>query len=745
MLKHKEILNVKYENISPIRNYINVIKDHKSIICLFENGKIEINYFQNDIIKVFIGEINEKSRNTDAILEDLEQIDVNFSEFEDYIVISGCKIYTYIDKATLKISFKDKNGNIICEDFDAPGKNKNNIFVSKANDCIAYYGFGEKSGNLNKKGCYLENYNTDDAGYDDNTPLLYKTIPFYIGLKTTNCYGIYFDNSHRSYFDMGSSFKDRIFFGATGGQLQYYFIPGNNIKEVVKNYSVLTGTMPLPATWTLGYQQCRYSYMSQKEVEELADTFRNKQIPCDTIYLDIHYMDEFRVMTFNDDTFQAPKAMNEKLNKNGFKLVTILDPGVKVDEDYFLYKSGIEGDHFVKTKDGEIYEGEVWPGLSAFPDFSNVKARNWWKENLKEFLKLGISGIWNDMNEPAVFDNDYKTMVEDCIHQGDDGFMEHKEFHNLYGMQMSRCSNEAQLELYPNLRPFSMTRDTFAGGQRYSSIWTGDNQSTWHHLRCSIPMNCNLGLSGISYVGNDVGGFGGDTNEELFVRWMELGTFLPIFRNHSAIRTRRQEPWSFGKNTEDICKKFIKLRYKLMPYIYNAFYNSHKEGIPVFRPMIMEFPEDINLIDMYSQFMFGDNLLIAPVLYEGEREKLIYFPKGNWYDFFTGKKYEGEKYYNISLALDELGVFVKENSIIPIFEEDYNYIDEKDLCPTLLVCKGEGSFTYYEDDGISNDYINGKYNLYKISFINNQDKKDVSIETLHKGYESSKNFKVIYM
>lgn len=436
--------------------------------------------------------------------------------------------------------------------------------------------------------------------------------------------------------------------------------------------------------------------------------------------------------------------MIKKLKENGFNIITILDPGVKIEENYEIYEDGLKGDHFVKKADGTLFQGEVWPGLSVFPDFANKDARKWWKEELKKFLSLGISGIWNDMNEAAVFDNEYRTLPETCLHNGDDGIMEHGEFHNMYGMEMSRCSKEAQEELRENTRSFSMTRATFAGGQRYSSIWTGDNHSTWQHMRMSIPMNCNLGISGFSYVGNDVGGFGGDCSEELFIRWMELGAFLPIFRNHSAIGTRRQEPWCFGARAEAISKKSIELRYRLMPYLYNQYYKAHKEGIPVMRPMIMEYPEDANVIDMYSQFMFGDDILVAPVLYEGAREKLVYLPYGKWYDYFTHKEYKGGRYYNLNVPLENTAVFVKEGSIIPVYEEEYNYVGEKKLEITLEIFKGRRCMEFYEDDGMSFDYKKGGYNLYRIE-SRNDDRQQVNVNIIHKGLEYNREFNIIYI
>ncbi|MGL4875365.1 MAG: TIM-barrel domain-containing protein, partial [Clostridium sp.] len=438
-------------------------------------------------------------------------------------------------------------------------------------------------------------------------------------------------------------------------------------------------------------------------------------IPIDVIYLDIDYMDGFRVMTFKSPQFDGVEKLIEELHKKGIKVVTILDPGVKVDEEYGVYKRGKEGDYFTKKLDGETFIGAVWPNDSAFPDFSNERVREWWKTEVKSFIhKYNIDGVWNDMNEPCVFNTDFKTMPGSCIHNSDFGVIEHRGFHNRYGMEMSRCSHEAQKELRKNTREFSMTRATFAGGQRYSSVWTGDNMSMFSQLRMSIPMNANLGMSGFSFASNDVGGFGLDTSEELLIRWSQVGTFLPIYRNHSNMYTRRQEPWAFGSDAENIIRKTIELRYELMPYIYTCFYDSYKEGIPVFRPLIFEFENDINTINIKEQFMFGDNLMIAPVLNEGEREKYVYFPKGKWYDYFTKEYFEGERWHLLRCSLDKILVFVKEGSVIPVYKDKYSNMENRPKKFYLKVFGEKAKGRLYYDDGISMDYKKGCYNLINI-------------------------------
>ncbi|XZJ13697.1 glycoside hydrolase family 31 protein [Clostridium perfringens] len=732
-LNYRENLNMKFKAYNGgLRVFKNYEINHNNIDIYFSNMKITLTMFENDIVKVFIGDKYEESISTNGVVDNLEKGEFIVEEDSNFVIIKGTKVLTFVDKNTTEISFKDLDGNIINEDFQPSFKDeKGNVYISKVNDCLAYYGLGEKGGDLNKKGCYTENFNTDDPETDDDSITYYKTIPFYVALKEEATYGIFFDNSFRSYFDMGKEMGDRIFFGAIGGQIQYYFIPGENIKEVVKNYTALTGRMEIPPLWSLGYQQCRFSYFSQEEVRELVKTFEEKDIPLDVVYLDIDYMDGFRVMTFKTPNFDDAAGLISDLKEKGIRTITIIDPGVNVDEEYDVFKRGKEGNHFTKKLDGEMFIGAVWPGDSAFPDFSNKDCREWWKSELKKFIsEHGMDGIWNDMNEPCVFNNDHKTMLETCLHNSDNGVIEHKEFHNRYGFEMSRCSKEAQEELHPNERGFSMTRATYAGGQRYSSVWTGDNMSLWSQMRMSISMNANLGISGFSFVGNDVSGFGLDSSEELFIRWMEMGPFIPIFRNHSNMYTRRQEPWAFGPRAEKIAKKSIELRYELLPYIYDLYYISHKEGLPIFRPMIMEYEKDMNLLNMREQFMLGENMLVAPVLYEGERSKTVYLPKGSWFNYFTMEKLQGGKWYKLPCELDEILVFVKEGAIIPTYNKKFRNVKERPKNILLKVFGENAKGFHYNDDGHTMEYLEGKYTYMDIKVVDGKEE----LKLINNGY-----------
>ncbi len=514
---------------------------------------------------------------------------------------------------------------------------------------------------------------------------------------------------------MGKENSKYYYFGAMDGNLDYYFMYGPTVNKVVNEYTNLTGKTPLPQLWTLGYQQCRWSYAPQERAMEIAKCFREKDIPCDTIYLDIDYMDGFRVFTWDNKKFENPKEFLKQLKEMGFKVVTIIDPGVKVDKGYKIYDEGLKEGYFATDKDGIVYKNYVWPGESVFPDFMNSKTRKWWAENQKIMMDLGVSGIWNDMNEPASFNG---SLPDDVVFDNDGILVTHKEIHNVYGHMMDKATYEG-IKKATNKRPFIVTRACYAGTQKYATVWTGDNQSTWEHLRMSLPMLMNLGLSGMAFCGTDVGGFGHDCTPELLSRWVQVGAFTPLFRNHSTIGSREQEPWAFDKITEDINRKYIKLRYTLIKYLYDMMYKCENSGEPIIRPLLFNYQNDKRTYEINDEFNFGDNILVSPVVEQGARQRLVYLPKGdNWIDYWTGEEHEGGKYIIKDAPLDICPIFIKALSIIPIGKER-NYVGEnnEDILTIKIYLgkeEGEATYTHILDDGESFNYRDGKLNKYII-------------------------------
>ncbi|MCL4139290.1 UNVERIFIED_CONTAM: hypothetical protein GTU68_045806, partial [Idotea baltica] len=422
---------------------------------------------------------------------------------------------------------------------------------------------------MNMRGLRFENWGSDMYGFEKTTDPLYKNIPFFYGLKNDGAYGILFDNTFRTRFDFGYERSDVCSFWSKGGEMNYYFIYGPELTQVAENYAQLTGVPDLPPLWALGYHQSKWSYFPEKNVQELAKNFREKEIPCDVIHLDIDYMDGFRCFTWDKSRFPDPAKMIAELDNDGFKAIAILDPGIKIDKEYFVYQEAIEEGYFCRRADGPLMQGEVWPGPCHFPDFTHPKVREWWAGLFQSFMETGIRGIWNDMNEPAVLE--VGTFPDDTRHDFDGNPCSHRKAHNVYGMQMAKASYEGiKKALFPK-RPFNITRSGYAGLQRYAAVWTGDNLSTWEHLWMANLQCQRLSISGISFCGSDIGGFIGDPNGDLFTRWTQMAIFHPFFRTHSSGDYGDQEPWSFGEPFTDAIRKAIELRYQLLPYIYTVF------------------------------------------------------------------------------------------------------------------------------------------------------------------------------
>lgn len=720
------------------------------IVINFKYRKAIITVINDNMINFFVPCYREE-RNSKAV----ETLKISKCRFKveksnEYISIHTEKIVVKIYDE-FKVDIYDKNMKLLCKDYRGErepfkrrgdnfsvaeeeghkmdGHMKYDVFVSKEmNDNMYFYGLGERTGSLNKKGYHYKNWNTDDPSpHGETFQQLYKSIPFLITVEDSTACGIFFDNHFESHFDMGKENSNYYYFGAVSGNLDYYFIYGPEIKYVVNEYTNLTGRTPLPQLWTLGYAQCRWSYAPKERVMESAKLFRERDIPCDTIYLDIDYMDEFRVFTWDDKKFNNPEEMINELKDMGFKIVTIIDPGVKVDKGYEIYDEGIKNGYFATDKDGLIYKNKVWPGDSVYPDFMNSKVRKWWAGNQKIMTDTGVAGIWNDMNEPASFNG---PLPDDVVFNEDGNLVTHKEIHNIYGHMMCKATYEG-LKEHTGKRPFVVTRACYSGSQKYSTIWTGDNQSTWEHLRMSLPMLMNLGLSGMAFCGTDVGGFGHDCTGELLSRWVQVGAFTPLFRNHSAMGTRDQEPWAFDDETEEINRKYIKLRYKLLPYFYDMMRNCENTGAPLIRPLLFNYQGDIDTYEINDEFMVGDSILVSPVVEQGSRKKLVYLPKGDsWIDFWTNEEIQGGQYIIKDAPLDICPIFIKSGSIIPAYDIQ-NYVGEKSLEELELnIYLGSSnsnlSYIHTIDDGETFKYRDGEYNQYTIE-IRNTDKIYVSI------------------
>lgn len=578
--------------------------------------------------------------------------------------------------------------------------NKQHVYLEVPPE-VDLYGTGEVTGRLLRNGYKTILYNKDNYGYG-KPDQLYQSHPWVMGVREDgSSFGVVFDTPWKAQLDL----REGILFSVPqeAPAFPVLIIEADNPPRVMTQLAGLTGTMPMPPQWALGYQQCRYSYYPDARVREIADTFRAKQIPCDVIWLDIDYMDEFRVFTFDSTHFPDPKATNEYLHSLGFKSVWMIDPGVKNEPGYFVYDSGTEQDVWVLDNSGKPFVGPVWPGDCVFPDFTMPRTRSWWSQLYQDFLALGIDGIWNDMNEPAVFKGDW-TMPSDCRHRGGGDLPAgpHIQYHNVYGMLMVKATREGIQKARPDKRPFVLSRANFLGGHRYAATWTGDNKATWQHLRWSVPMSLNLGLSGQPFNGPDIGGFAENATPAVWAHWISVGAFYPFSRAHTTKESSDQEPWSFGPETEEAARTALQRRYRLMPYLYTLFQESHRTGMPVMRPAFFADPKDPSLRMEDQAFLLGGDLLVIPKW--AVRPSL---PGGIWRSLsLVGENSQTDPY--------QCDLRIRGGAIVPLGKivQYTGQLSPDEL--TLLVCldeKGTARGILYEDAGDGYGYLQGAYRL----------------------------------
>ncbi|MBN1302055.1 MAG: glycoside hydrolase family 31 protein [Melioribacteraceae bacterium] len=675
-----------------------------------------------------------------AVTENISYKTIRLKEDNDYYYFSTSELYIKIRKNPCRVVIEDKNGNVINEDeksFGMAYEGEDIRCFKKLFKDELFYGLGEKAGNLSRNGSEYTMWNTDHPAFTKTDDPLYQSIPFFIGVRNFKAYGIFLDNTFKSRFNMGAS-NDRFYwFGAEKGELDYYFIWGPEIKRVISSYTALTGRMTLPPKWALGYQQCKWSYYPESTVRNLANEFRSREIPCDVIYLDIHYMNGYRVFSWDEERFPDPVKMIDDLGKKGFKIITIVDPAVKADikTEYEIARDGIEKVVFAKYPDGELFLGEVWPSWSYFPDFSKVTTREWWGKLNAGWLTQGIAGIWNDMNEPAIWGQAFPDIVE----FDDNGFgANHKKIHNIYALAMAKSTFDGIRKYHPNKRPFILTRAGFSGIQKYAAVWTGDNIANEEHLQLACTMLQSMSLSGLPFVGSDVGGFFEEPSENLYARWIQMGALTPFFRGHTIINTKDQEPWAFGEYVESIAKSAIRLRYSLLPYIYNEFRNSSITGLPVMRPMFLEFQNDSECYKTEAnfQYMFGSSMLVAPVIDEKAEFKKLYLPEGRWFDWWSGEVVEGGDWIIVDAPIWKLPIYIREGGVIPL-QKAQNYVGEmpvEELAFKILPAD-EAVYSLYEDDGSTMQFTNNSFSLTEITLNDDGEKVSLYLNTEMKEYQ----------
>lgn len=676
-----------------------------------------------------------------AVVGQPQKTNTNITQDDEVITIITDSLKAIIKKQPFSIAFYTPDGKVINEDeqgLTTSWAGQSVTTYKKLQDDEHFVGLGEKTGNLDRKGNGYTNWNSDVYGYNITQDPLYSSIPFYIGIHHHINYGIFLDNTFQTDFNFGASNNRFSSFGARGGEMNYYFIYHKRLADIITSYTWLTGRMPLPPLWSLGYQQNRYSYYPAAEVMRIARTLREKRIPADGITLDIHYMDQYQLFTWNKSRFPNPALMNDSLKKMGFRTTVIVDPGIKVEKGAPAYESGLKNDVYIKYPDGQPYTGQVWPGWCNFTDFTSPKGRDWWRKQVKFFAESGVSGIWNDMNEISTWG---EKMPDNVVFDYDGKITTHLEAHNVYGMQMARSSYEGGVEQFKE-RPFILSRSGFAGLQRYSAIWTGDNRSEDDHMLAGVRLLNSLGLSGMSFTAMDIGGFTGNPSIPLYTRWIQLGAFIPYFRNHTSLNSKASEPWSFGEDVLDISRSYISLRYQLLPYLYSTFYESTQNGLPVMRSLAINYTFDpkILLPDYQNQYEFGSAFMVAPFESNKDYGK-IYFPEGTWYDMYTDSVQTGRQAKVVPLNINKLQVYIKGASIIPM----QSLVQSTAILPTdtltVHIYNGDvaNSFVYYEDDGKSFNYQKGVF--YKRAILFDPAKRTIAFNAVEGSYRS--HFKYI--
>jgi alpha-glucosidase len=711
---------------------------------------VRITSLRDDALRVRVGATGELPEDASwAVLPASRTASASVTQEETATTIgfTTAKLRLSVQKDPLQITVADLTGKIILQQLpDRPIEFNGTAFRARFRSPADehYFGLGDKPGPLDRRNEAFANWNTDAYGWQESTDPIYKSIPFFLTFRNGASAGVFLDNTWRTSFDFNKEYRDGYSFGAEAGPLDFYVLYGPSPKEVIQSWAWLVGTTPLPPLWSLGYQQSRYSYYPESEVRRIASKLRSERIPADVIWLDIDYQLKDRPFTVDPERFPHFDQMIKDLKAEHLHTVVITDLHIADQPNigYKPYDEGAAGDHFVKNPDGSTYVGVVWPGKAVFPDFTQKSSRDWWGTLFADFYAKGIAGFWNDMNEPAIFNVASKTMPDDLQHRIEEpGFKTriatHLEIHNIFGMQNSRGTFEGLLKLQPDTRPFVMTRASYAGGHRYAATWTGDNSSTWNHVRQTTPQLINLGLSGFALAGADVGGFVASPQPELLTRWLEVGAFQPIDRDHTSAGTHPQEPWEDGTPHEvDLRRHYIEERYHLLPYIYTAAEEMSRTGLPLMRPLFLEFPTatadqygtPLDLGPGNNLFLLGPDLLVAQSPYPDELDDYsITLPSTGWYDYWTGALVHGsaqkqavenaavsDQVIRLHNTVEALPVFARAGSIIPEQPLVQN-TEEKPQGPLTLriypptesgqPCTG----SLYLDDGVSFAYQKGDF------------------------------------
>ena len=700
-----------------------------------DGSAVELTVLAPDLVRVraqFAGQAAAPDHSWAIARTNWDPVAWHLAQAADAITLTTAEIEVVVHRQPLLVEFRDGATHRVISADERPMARDPQTGVIEVAKRLGldehFYGLGEKAARLDHRRGKFTMWNSDTPGYVEGTDPIYQSVPFYLGLDGGVAYGLFYDNSYRATFDFGRSGQEAVIYRADGGELNYYFFAGPGLKKILGRYTELTGRMPLPPLWALGNQQSRYSYYPDTLAEQIVQRYRSEHLPLDVLYLDIHYMDGYRDFTWNPQRFPDPRGLLGRLRAEGVKVVTIIDPGVKyqpvpadapADAHYAVFDEGVAGNYFLRRRDGSLWIGEVWPGKAVYVDYTRADARRWWGDLHRPFLDAGVAGIWDDMNEPSDFTDQTGRSQQDVVFNDLGAHTPYAENRNVFALNEVRATYVGLARLQPDRRPFVLTRAGYAGVQRYAAMWTGDNKATWDSLALNIPMFASLGLSGEAFVGADIPGFIGRASPELLVRSYELACLVPLCRNHAAIDNYDHEPWRFGPVYTDIIRRYLRLRYRLLPYLYTTMEEAHRTGVPLFRPLVLNFQDDPNTFNLDDEFMAGDALLAAPVLQPGVRGREIYLPAGVWYDYWTGEPVAGGRLLWAEAPLDRVPLYVRGGSVVPT-TEPMDFVGEKPWDPVCFDvapdAHGAAAGSLYEDDGVSFAHRDGAFRRTAVEF-----------------------------
>lgn len=670
--------------------------------------------------------------------------EVAIDDDADRCALRAGALLVEIDRATATVRFVTAAGDEIAADAGAVRWADDHVLLRKRrHPGERHAGFGERT-TIDQTAGTKTFWNVNAKLYGPGVDGMYCSVPVLLAHRPSVTYGFYLNAPGWSQIraDPGS---DTWVADVVGRELDYIVVQADGPAGVVERMSALLGRIELPPRWAVGYHQSHWGYDSAARVLGVADEFERRRLPCDAVHLDIDYMDGHRVFSWDPTHFADPAALVGELERRGMRCVTIVDPGVKIEPGNPVFEAGMERDAFVRDVAGEHVAGYVWPGRCVLPDFLRPDVRDWWAELHRPLVDAGVAGIWNDMNEPALYaepvgTDSAATLIEvptDAPQGPRERRVRHADVHNLYGVSMARAADDALARLRPDARSFLLTRSGFAGIQRHAAVWTGDNTSSWEHLRMSLPMLCNLGLSGVPFVGTDIGGFWDDATPELYARWIQVGVLYPMMRGHSHKDTRPNEPWGFGAEVEAVARQALRLRYELRPYLYTLFHGAVTSGAPILRPLLWAFSDDPRAAAIEDEVLLGDALLAAPVLEPGQRRRALYLPAGRWYDWWTGHPHEGPVDLDVAAPLDRLPLFARAGTVVPTATlNDDGIVDDSTI--VLRVFPGDGEGVIYDDDGESFAYRDGAFSRrrYRVA-VDGADRTTVTMTTIDGAFTPS--------